>query len=417
MKSYFPYIVPLAVAVALALVLGGEVAGQDKKAPEQPVLPGMDEKILQDPKAAKAAADLLEAAYQGKQPPEAVRMLLAILREPTIGPQDGWFGPAQTRCTWEWLAKVHGVDAVEGAITRKSFKGSDAQFAVLDRDKNGRITAEDLDWSEKGAYMQQTALARSWFRAMNTSGDGRLTKEQLLKFFDKAAAGKDAISFDEFRDALVEGRAGQAKGGVRPASLRAVLLRGLFNGEIGSMNEGPQVGQPAPNFTLKSVDGKQTIQLADHVGKKPVVLIFGNYTCGPFCSSFPAVEPVYRRFSKDANFLMVYVREAHPEDGWSAGMGIKQPQTWQERVSVAEQFCKKLSPAIPVLVDEINDPAGHTYSGMPSRLYVIDPSAKVAYKSGRGPYGFKIGEMEQALAMTLLESQLAKQPAAAGSGN
>jgi hypothetical protein len=36
-------------------------------------------------------------------------------------------------------------------------------------------------------------------------------------------------------------------------------------------------------------------------------------------------------------------------------------------------------------------------------MYVIDTNGKVAYKSGRGPFGFRVGEMEQALAMALLE--------------
>ena len=59
---------------------------------------------------------------------------------------------------------------------------------------------------------------------------------------------------------------------------------------------------------------------------------------------------------------------------------------------------------MPVVVDEISDPVGHAYSGMPARLYVIDTQGKVAFKSGRGPFGFKTPEMEQALAMCLLEA-------------
>jgi hypothetical protein len=39
---------------------------------------------------------------------------------------------------------------------------------------------------------------------------------------------------------------------------------------------------------------------------------------------------------------------------------------------------------------------------MPARLYVIDTEGKIAYKSGRGPFGFKPGEMEQALVLLLL---------------
>jgi hypothetical protein len=58
---------------------------------------------------------------------------------------------------------------------------------------------------------------------------------------------------------------------------------------------------------------------------------------------------------------------------------------------------------MPLLVDKMNDLVGHLYSGMPDRLYVIDSKGRVAYKSGRGPFGFKPGEMEQSLVMALLE--------------
>jgi hypothetical protein len=38
---------------------------------------------------------------------------------------------------------------------------------------------------------------------------------------------------------------------------------------------------------------------------------------------------------------------------------------------------------------------------MPSRLYLIDRQGKVAYKSGRGPFGFKPAELEQSLVLSL----------------
>lgn len=38
-----------------------------------------------------------------------------------------------------------------------------------------------------------------------------------------------------------------------------------------------QVGDPAPDFKLKSKDGKQEVQLSK-LRDKPVVLIFGSYT-------------------------------------------------------------------------------------------------------------------------------------------
>ena len=60
---------------------------------------------------------------------------------------------------------------------------------------------------------------------------------------------------------------------------------------------------------------------------------------------------------------------------------------------------------MPVVVDDVSDEVGHAYSGMPARLYLIDLQGQVAYKSGRGPFGFKVGELEQALVMALLEKE------------
>ena len=128
---------------------------------------------------------------------------------------------------------------------------------------------------------------------------------------------------------------------------------------------------------------------------------------------FPGVESVRKRFADEAVFLAVYVREAHPTDGWKMesntrlGIAVAQPKTFAERTAVATQCHALLKPTMPLLVDEINDTVGNAYSGMPARLYVIDRQGKVAYKSGRGPFGFKSGEMEQALVMTLLAEQSA----------
>src|SRR5262249_8191024 len=139
-------------------------------------------------------------------------------------------------------------------------------------------------------------------------------------------------------------------------------------------------------------------------------LVFGNFTCGPFRALTAEVDAIAQRHKGAATFVMVYVREAHPTDGWGmesntkVGVEVEQPATYEERVKGCGLFNAKLKPSFPVLVDEIDDRVGHTYSGMPGRLYVIDPAGKVAYKSGRGPFGFRAGEMEQALVMALLEA-------------
>lgn len=123
------------------------------------------------------------------------------------------------------------------------------------------------------------------------------------------------------------------------------------------------------------------------------------------------MEELHRRYGAQAEFLAVYVREAHAGDGaWpgdftkdEAGTPLRQPTQLAERVDVAARCCQVLEISMPLLVDELDDRVGRAYSGMPDRLYLIDRAGRVAYKSGRGPYGFKPGELEQSLVMLLLD--------------
>ena len=57
-----------------------------------------------------------------------------------------------------------------------------------------------------------------------------------------------------------------------------VLLQGLLTGELGSLYEGPRLGQRAPDFTLVTHDARQTVTLSKFRNDKPVVLIFGSFT-------------------------------------------------------------------------------------------------------------------------------------------
>jgi len=405
----------LLFTTVLVLTAAGADPGAGTGGPTVVKLPPLDPDTLADPKEAARAVEKLEKEYPDPQP-EAVRMLIAILKGSQLNGTDGWFGPAQTRYTWQWLADLHGVDpkAKTAAITRAAFRGPAALFEALDRDGDGQITANDLDWSDRNPYVMRANVLNYLFRRMDAGGDGKLTREELDAFFQRVADGKDHFTADDFRRAMIP--RGPAGFGPGDGPNVPVLVRGLYAGEIGSIQEGPKLGAPAPDFALKSIDGKESIRLSKEIGEKPVVLVFGNFTCGPFRGLFPDVDAVHARYKDRATFIMVYVREAHPTDGWKmesntrVGVAVKQPTTTAERAEVCDLFCKKLKPGIPVVVDDIDDPTGTAYSAMPARLYVIDPSGKVAYKSGRGPFGFKPGEMEQALVMSLLEANPAPKP-------
>jgi hypothetical protein len=111
----------------------------------------------------------------------------------------------------------------------------------------------------------------------------------------------------------------------------------------------------------------------------------------------------------------VYIREAHPADGWrmagndAVGISIDQHATQEERHLAASQCCQALRLSMPLLVDSIDDRVNRAYSGFPDRLYLIDREGRVIYKGGRGPYGYKPRELEQTLLLYLLDESLAER--------
>ena len=356
-----------------------------------------------DPAEAQKIIDtvLREEKIDPEQHPEFTAMLTTIARGGKMGARDGWFGPGQSRYDWEWLAGRFDADG-DGAIRPEELTGPDGVFAALDRDRSGAIQVDDLDWSDESPFVKQQGEALRLFRRMDRGGDGHLDREDWVAFFEKAAGEADSLTPEGLQAAL------------NPPSppmewpAREVFLAGLRSGEVGSRFEGPAVGDAAPDFELMPMEGKGPVRLSDHRGR-PVVLVFGNFTCGPWRARFGAVDALGRKYADRAAFLNVYVREAHPTDGWrmtsndKADVAVPQPRTDEERRGVAARCREALKMHMPMLVDGVDDRVGNAYSGMPSRLYVIDADGRVVYKSGRGPFGFKPGEMEQALLMLLLD--------------
>lgn len=100
---------------------------------------------------------------------------------------------------------------------------------------------------------------------------------------------------------------------------------------------------------------------------------------------------------------MVYIREAHPSDGWAvpqnekAGIDVKDPKTIEDREKVASTCIEKLKLSIPAVIDDMKDTANKSYSAWPDRIFVIGKDGKIAYRGGQGPGGFKADELEKEL--------------------
>ena len=115
------------------------------------------------------------------------------------------------------------------------------------------------------------------------------------------------------------------------------------------------------------------------------------------------LKELYEEFGEEVQFYIVYIREAHAIDSRSPMGGggnpiVEDPTSLEERNGVAEACLTKLElKMIPALVDDMADTANKAYGGWPDRLYLIGTDGKVAYKGGRGPFGFKVDELEEAL--------------------
>lgn len=203
---------------------------------------------------------------------EIVQLVMALARGEGLEPGKGWFKGSQTRLDWQWLAGRFDADQ-DGAVTPSELAAPEGYFARLDRNRDGAIKADDFDWSDSSPYVREMAQARMLFRRADASSNGRVTREEWQQFFERAAAGKEYITPDDLRAVLFPPEPTDADEGPSPL----VLFKGFLTGELGSILEGPGIGDYAPLFELPTHDGMESYSLAQFLGR-PVVLVFGSFT-------------------------------------------------------------------------------------------------------------------------------------------
>jgi hypothetical protein len=105
--------------------------------------------------------------------------------------------------------------------------------------------------------------------------------------------------------------------------------------------------------------------------------------------------------------MVVYIKEAHPEEGWilpenrRSGVAVHEPRTVEERLSVAETCATNLEMSMLTVVDDLDNAVASVYGGWPDRLYLIGQDGRIAYQGGEGPFGFKPDELRDALGHAL----------------
>ena len=102
-------------------------------------------------------------------------------------------------------------------------------------------------------------------------------------------------------------------------------------------------------------------------------------------------------------FFIVYIREAHPEDGWVLAdnrreeIAVVDPVSLDERAGAADACALRLATRIPILLDDVDDAVASAYGAWPDRLYLIGRDGTIAFQGDVGPFGFKPEELADAI--------------------
>jgi len=137
---------------------------------------------------------------------------------------------------------------------------------------------------------------------------------------------------------------------------------------------GPEPGDRAPDFELRSLEG-DVFRLSDFRGEKNVVLTFGSATCPMTAGSVGGISKLAKKFGDAVQFVLIYVREAHPGDSLPAHSSIA------EKVRAAELLRTEEEIDIPVLVDDLKGTVHRKYSKLPNPAFIIDKSGRIAFRA------------------------------------
>ena len=135
---------------------------------------------------------------------------------------------------------------------------------------------------------------------------------------------------------------------------------------------GPKPGEKAVDFSAQKLSGDE-VRLSDYFGR-PIVMEAGSITCPVFCGKVGKMNELAQKYP-EVNFLVLYVREAHP------GVKIGPHASLEEKTEVAKRLKEELQDNREILVDDVDGTAHTMYGLFPDSIYIIDKDSTVIYRA------------------------------------
>lgn len=196
------------------------------------------------------------------------------------------------------------------------------------------------------------------------AGIGTFTLDQLLREPDTAPGNPTERGPESPTEANV------ARGNARPR-----------------YHDGPSekipVGGVAPDFRLSDLDGHE-VHLASLRSDKPVILIFGSFSCNVLIGELAKVKRFDEANQDQANFLFVYIDEAGHSVAELEPELAALPKEPEKRWERAHKGRDVLRLNMPMVVDTPEGTVQSAYDAWPRRLVVVDTNGRIAVDLGRG---------------------------------
>ena len=118
----------------------------------------------------------------------------------------------------------------------------------------------------------------------------------------------------------------------------AALVLAITSCAGGAKNPGANIGQPAPDFQLKNLEG-QSVSLSDFKGS-PVLLNFWSTSCPPCVSEMPFLQEIYNEWSGKGLILLAIAQGDSPSNVtvFMQDNGLSLPVLLDTQLSVGQRY-------------------------------------------------------------------------------
>jgi hypothetical protein len=133
---------------------------------------------------------------------------------------------------------------------------------------------------------------------------------------------------------------------------------------------GLKKGDKFIDFELRTIDGKLA-KISDYLDK-PLVFEMGSITCPMYAGHVTPMQEISKKFP-EYNFVVLYVREAHPGEKMECHTSIDQ------KIGNAIEASTFYKDNRTILVDDIDGKAHKVYGTLPNSIYVIEPNGTIVF--------------------------------------